>query len=113
VTLTIFLLGQVSRFEPQGPFEIGGGGYVANSNLGNEYLRPETFDRSRREVPLRTAESSADTGPWQGKLRKCRAILWARKSCRDVSTSWWWTQSDETGLRQKFPAYRENNRQLF
>jgi len=83
------LLGQVSRFEPYGRFEIGRGGYVANSNLGNENLRPETFDRSRREVPLRTAESSAETGPWRGKLRQCRAILWPRKSCRDARTSWW------------------------
>jgi hypothetical protein len=72
-----------------GPFEIGRGGYVANSNLGNENLGPETFDRSRREVPLRTAESSSETGPWRGKLRKCRAMLRPSKSCRDVWTSWW------------------------
>jgi hypothetical protein len=28
-----------------------------NGNVGNESLRPETFDGSRREAPLRTAES--------------------------------------------------------
>jgi hypothetical protein len=30
-------------------FEIGRGGHVANSNLGNGILRPETFDRTRRQ----------------------------------------------------------------
>jgi hypothetical protein len=37
-------------------FEIGRGGHtVANSNLGNGNLRPETFGRTRQELPLRIA----------------------------------------------------------
>ena len=37
---------------PQGPFEIGrGGGHVANSNLGNGNLPPETFGKTRQESP--------------------------------------------------------------
>jgi putative transposase len=30
-----------------------------------------------------------DKAAARGKLRKCRAILWRRKSCRDTRTSWW------------------------
>ena len=48
---------KVSRFEPQGPFEIGRGGHVANSNLGNGNLRPETFGETRRERAHETAET--------------------------------------------------------
>jgi hypothetical protein len=29
------------------------------------------------------------TDPWRGKLRKCRAILWRRKSRRFARTTWW------------------------
>jgi hypothetical protein len=36
-------------------FEIGRGGHVANSNLGNGILRPETFGKTRQELPLRIA----------------------------------------------------------
>jgi hypothetical protein len=35
----------------------------------------------------------------KAQRRECRAILWRRKSCQDARTSWWWTQSCETGLR--------------
>jgi hypothetical protein len=45
----------------QGPFEIGRGGHVANSNLGNGLLRPETFGETRQELPLRIAGPSAET----------------------------------------------------
>ena len=55
---------------------------MANSNLGNGNLRPETFGETRQELPLRIAGPPTETGPWRGKLRKCRAILRRRKSCR-------------------------------
>src|SRR6185312_5541973 len=80
---------QASRFDPEWPFEIGRGGNIANSNLGNGNLRPETFGKTRQELPHVDVEGSAETGPWRGKLLKCRAILWRRKSCQDVLTSWW------------------------
>ena len=41
--------GQVSRLEPRRPVEIERGRHVPNSNLGNGILRPETFDRTRRQ----------------------------------------------------------------
>jgi hypothetical protein len=41
---------------PELPFEVGRGGHVANSNLGNGNLRPETFGRTRQELPLRIAD---------------------------------------------------------
>jgi len=72
---------------PQGPFEIERGGHVANSIVGNEDLRPETFGETRQELPPVDAEQSAEAGPWRGKLRKYCAILWPRKSCRDARTS--------------------------
>jgi len=34
------------------------------------------------ELPLRIPGPPTETGPWRGKLRKCRAILRRRKSCR-------------------------------
>src|SRR5271166_558755 len=73
---------------------------VANSNLGNGNLRPETFGRTRQELPLRIAGPPTETDPWRGKLRKCRAILWRRKSRRFARTTWWRTQSCGTGLRR-------------
>jgi hypothetical protein len=33
------------------PFELGPGGQVANSNLGNGNLRPETFGENARNCP--------------------------------------------------------------
>jgi hypothetical protein len=42
---------KVSRSNP--PFEIGGRWHVANSNLGNGILRPETFDRAAANEPQR------------------------------------------------------------
>jgi hypothetical protein len=45
---------QVSRFDPP-TFELGAVGHVANSNLGNGNLRPETFGKTRQELPLRIA----------------------------------------------------------
>jgi hypothetical protein len=41
---------KVSRFEPEA-FEIERGGQVANSNLGNGILRPETFDPGAANEP--------------------------------------------------------------
>jgi hypothetical protein len=41
---------KVSRFEPEA-FEIERGGHVANSNLGNGILRPETFDLGAANEP--------------------------------------------------------------
>jgi hypothetical protein len=41
---------KVSRFEPEA-FEIERGGHVANSNLGNGILRPETFDPGAANEP--------------------------------------------------------------
>jgi hypothetical protein len=70
-------------------FEIGRGGHVANSNLGNGILRPETFGETPRELALRIAGPPTETDPWRGKLRKCRAILWRRKSRRFARTTWW------------------------
>jgi hypothetical protein len=32
---------------PKGPFEIGRAGHIANSNLGNGNLPPETFGKTR------------------------------------------------------------------
>jgi hypothetical protein len=46
---------------PQGPFEIGRGGHVANSSLGNGNLRPETFGETRRELAHVGVEESAET----------------------------------------------------
>jgi hypothetical protein len=37
------------------PFEIGRGGHVASSNLGNGNLPAETFGKTRQELPLRIA----------------------------------------------------------
>jgi hypothetical protein len=51
--------------KPQGPFEIGRVGQVANSNLGNGNLRPETFGETRQELPMRITEPPAETGPWE------------------------------------------------
>jgi hypothetical protein len=33
-------------------------------------------------------DQPTETDPWRGKLRKCRAILWRRKSRRSARTSW-------------------------
>ena len=49
---------------PELPFEVGRGGHVANSNLGNGNLRPETFGRTRQELPLRIAGPPTETDPW-------------------------------------------------
>ena len=62
---------------------------MANSNLGNGNLRPETFGTISQELPLRIAGPPTETDPWRGKLRKCRAILWRRKSRRFARTTWW------------------------
>jgi hypothetical protein len=64
---------------PELPFEVGRGGHVADSNLGNGILRPETFGKKRLEMHLRIAGPPTETDPWRAKLRKCRAILWRRK----------------------------------
>jgi hypothetical protein len=97
---------------PHGPFEIGHGGHVANSNLGNRNLRPETFSKRRQEFPLRIAGPLTETGHWRGKLRKCRAILRLRKmtSIRSdflVADAVLPNRSPSRG----FPANRENNRE--
>src|ERR1700719_4705929 len=47
---------------PQGQFEIPRGGHVANSNLGNGYLRPETLGETRRERSPERAKPTAETG---------------------------------------------------
>src|ERR1700722_6761695 len=49
-------------------------------------------------IALGIRGSSTETGPWRGKLLKCRGILWRRKSRRFTRASWWWTQSHETSL---------------
>jgi hypothetical protein len=66
-----------------------GGGHVANCNLGNGILRPETFGTISQELPLRIAGPPTETDPWRGKPRKCRAILRRRKSRRFARTTWW------------------------
>jgi hypothetical protein len=54
--------GQVSRFAPpKRPFEIRRGGHVANSNLGNGNLRPETLGETRRERSPERAKPTAET----------------------------------------------------
>ena len=40
-------------------------------------------------IALGIRGSSTETGPWRGKLLKCRGILWRRKSRRFTRTSWW------------------------
>jgi Fatty acid hydroxylase superfamily len=80
---------------PQGPLEIERGGHVPNSILGNEKLRPETFGKTRQELLYGDAEQSHETGPWRGKLRKYRAILWPRKSCRHACQ---WTASSRATI---------------
>ena len=54
----VFPRGVIHQFEPdhvsrfdRPTLEIGRGGHVANSNLGNGNLRPETFGMTRQELP--------------------------------------------------------------
>jgi hypothetical protein len=47
---------QSVEIRTEGPFEIGRGGHVANGNLGNGILRPETFDPPRRQWAAETVE---------------------------------------------------------
>jgi hypothetical protein len=77
------------------------GGHVANSNLGNEILRPETFDLTRPQWAAETVEWTWQTDFRGRKSRKCRAVLRRRKSRRFARTSWWRTQSRQTGLRYR------------
>jgi hypothetical protein len=53
------------RFEPRRAVRNRARRTVANSNLGNGNLRPETFGETRLELPLRVAEPPAETGPWE------------------------------------------------
>jgi hypothetical protein len=51
-----------------------------------EFVEDDEVERS----PRGSSDSGAiPGGPWRGKLRKCRAILWRRKSGQDAPTSWW------------------------
>ena len=45
--------------------------------------------RTAKQVWLATDCALTETGPWRGKLLKCRAILCRRKSRRFARTSWW------------------------
>jgi hypothetical protein len=40
---------------------------------------------------LQAVDRGCLTGPWRGKLRKCRAILWRRKSHQFTKTGWFWS----------------------
>ena len=59
----------MSSFNPQGPFEIGrGGGHVANSNLRNGNLPPETFGEDARS-PARIGAIPYQARPVTPRIR--------------------------------------------
>src|SRR5271166_5978193 len=74
---------------------------LANSNSGNEIVRPETLGPARRKLsPKRRANRLLRPFSVR-RLRKSRAISDLGKSRRFARTSWWRTQSGETGLRDR------------
>ena len=79
---------------------------LANTNSGNGNLRPETLGATRRETSPERAKPTAETGSLRAGYGNVGLISDPGKSRRFAPTSWWRTQSRETGL--PFPGNREN-----
>src|ERR1700719_805859 len=102
--------GQASVFEP--PRAVRNRAWWWTRSKQQPWKRKFAASDFRQDAPgiaLRIAGPTTETGPWRGKLRKCRAILWRRKSRRFARTTWWRTQSPQKGLRRAdFPVYQGN-----
>ena len=71
----------------------------ANSNSGNEIVRPETSGPARRELSPKPPNRLLRPFSVR-RLRKSRAISDLGKPRRFAGTAWWRTQSRQTGLRR-------------
>jgi hypothetical protein len=82
--------GQASVFEP--PRAVRNRAWWWTRSKQQPWKRKFAARDFRQDAPgiaLRIAGPTTETGPWRGKLRKCRAILWRRKSRRFARTTWW------------------------
>ena len=98
---------------PKWPFEIGRGGHLANSNLGNGNVRPETLGDTRRERSPERAKPTAETGSPRTGYGNVGLFLTLGSHVGLRGLPGGGRSPDKPVCREPdFPAIREKNREL-
>src|ERR1700733_13182484 len=85
---------------------------VAAAQSGTQNSASETHFRVRRPRPVVPAEQPLQTISLRANALNSRGIVGSGNPGWFAPTSWWWTQSDETGLPWAIPCPQGRNREI-